>query len=617
MARKKSTSAQMEMFQDGGLKDQGEMVDPVTNNPVPIGSTKKEVRDNIPANLSEGEFVLPADVVRYHGLEKIMGFRDQAKDGLQKMEQMGQMGNSDEATVPDGVPFKQMAVGGNVGGTPTIQQPTIVQPTIQPNPVQGTQTVAPVNPALRQSIYAQPQQPIQQPIQRPIVGIPGMPVYGQQGPQYKQPTDTAKTPPNYSDVIGAPFGQLQKSETRKYVNEEGLELYIPFVNGEPLYPIPNGYKYTEVIGKEKEKEEVTGAVKTTQTRTPDSSGDDGGSQDPDTQEYKVASQLMASDAQAKSGFLTALDSKLKKAFSISPVGMFIDKFSGAERRLSQGPVSDRFGDDYITDENQKDITSRDMGYTSYNDIVNQIGVIPSFKLGSMPGDVSRQTGKIYNFAGQSTGTDGSVAYSSYEDFTNAMAATASTGWAGGYMTDKDIADTKKSQEAKYGKGTWDGTKAKEFQLYMDNKYGNKITSDDIKTNREERERIAEEKRQETIAIAKREEQYAIQRQKAEDKKQQEQQEKNRQEREETNARREQEDRDRFGTVTTDNPGDGGDSGMDESSGGGDGGYGGGNADGSDGGWTAVGGFINKRTMTTSKTPPNKKKMKRGGLASRK
>ena len=35
-----------------------------------------------------------------------------------------------------------------------------------------------------------------------------------------------------------------------------------------------------------------------------------------------------------------------------------------------------------------------------------------------------------------------------------------------------------------------------------------------------------------------------------------------------------------------------------------------------GGWTAKGGFINKRTMTMSKTPPNKKKMKRGGLASR-
>ena len=71
---KKPVSDQMELFEDGGFKDQGNTKDPISNNPVPVGSTKKEVRDDIPANLSEGEFVLPADVVRYHGLEKIMGF---------------------------------------------------------------------------------------------------------------------------------------------------------------------------------------------------------------------------------------------------------------------------------------------------------------------------------------------------------------------------------------------------------------------------------------------------------------------------------------------------------------------------------------------------------------
>ena len=66
---------------------------------------KKEVRDDIPAQLSEGEFVMPADVVRYHGLDKMMALRDEAKMGLQRMEDMGQMGNSDEAIIPDGVPF--------------------------------------------------------------------------------------------------------------------------------------------------------------------------------------------------------------------------------------------------------------------------------------------------------------------------------------------------------------------------------------------------------------------------------------------------------------------------------------------------------------------------------
>jgi len=98
-------NSQMEMFQDGGLKDQGNTTDPVSGNDVPSGSLKEEVRDDIDAKLSPGEFVFPADVVRFIGLEKLMMIRDKAKKGLSRMEDMGQMGNSDEATIDDDVPF--------------------------------------------------------------------------------------------------------------------------------------------------------------------------------------------------------------------------------------------------------------------------------------------------------------------------------------------------------------------------------------------------------------------------------------------------------------------------------------------------------------------------------
>ena len=60
---------QMDMFDDGGLMDEGGTVDEQSGNDVPPGSLKEEVRDDIPAQLSEGEFVFPADVVRYIGLE--------------------------------------------------------------------------------------------------------------------------------------------------------------------------------------------------------------------------------------------------------------------------------------------------------------------------------------------------------------------------------------------------------------------------------------------------------------------------------------------------------------------------------------------------------------------
>ena len=104
MARKKRED-QMDMFEMGGLKDEGGSVDPVSGNDVPNGSLKEEVRDDIDAKLSEGEFVLPADVVRYIGLENIMKMRDMAKEGLAKMDAMGQMGNSEEATMDDETDF--------------------------------------------------------------------------------------------------------------------------------------------------------------------------------------------------------------------------------------------------------------------------------------------------------------------------------------------------------------------------------------------------------------------------------------------------------------------------------------------------------------------------------
>ena len=87
------------LFADGGMMDDsGESVNGVE---VPPGSLREEVADDIPAQLSEGEFVVPADVVRYIGLEKLMAMRDKAKQGLQRMNEMGQMGNADEVANPD------------------------------------------------------------------------------------------------------------------------------------------------------------------------------------------------------------------------------------------------------------------------------------------------------------------------------------------------------------------------------------------------------------------------------------------------------------------------------------------------------------------------------------
>ena len=53
------------LYQEGGMQDDGMDRDPVSGNEIPPGSLAKEVRDDIPAQLSEGEYVVPADVVQY------------------------------------------------------------------------------------------------------------------------------------------------------------------------------------------------------------------------------------------------------------------------------------------------------------------------------------------------------------------------------------------------------------------------------------------------------------------------------------------------------------------------------------------------------------------------
>ena len=98
---------QMSMFEDGGMMDQGGTQDPVSGNAVPVGSLQEEVRDDVDAKLSPGEYVVPADVVRYFGLDFFMQLRDKAKTGLARMESIGQMGNSESTTNPTDTLFSQ------------------------------------------------------------------------------------------------------------------------------------------------------------------------------------------------------------------------------------------------------------------------------------------------------------------------------------------------------------------------------------------------------------------------------------------------------------------------------------------------------------------------------
>lgn len=90
------TTNKKKLFAEGGMMDDGKDVDPVSGNDVPTGSLAEEVRDDVDAKLSPGEFVFPADVVRFIGLERLMKMRDEAKKGLSRMNDIGQMGNAED-----------------------------------------------------------------------------------------------------------------------------------------------------------------------------------------------------------------------------------------------------------------------------------------------------------------------------------------------------------------------------------------------------------------------------------------------------------------------------------------------------------------------------------------
>ena len=217
---------QMEMFDEGGLKDEGGEKDPISGNDVPVGSTKKEVRDDIPAQLSEGEFVFPADVVRYLGLDFLMKLRQKAKAGLKRMEEMGQMGNSEEATLPDDIPFTLDDLDVEEDGRLNFSEGGIA------NEEAG--------------------------------------VFG-------KPTDTKDDEDDeasFQDLVGGgSFGKYD--ELRKFVGPNGEIRYIPFKDGEPLPPYKDivtdltdkGYEYTPPSDdddddkKPKEEETVEEEVK--------------------------------------------------------------------------------------------------------------------------------------------------------------------------------------------------------------------------------------------------------------------------------------------------------------------------------------------------------------------
>jgi hypothetical protein len=158
---------------DMAFGDQPPRIDPVSGNEVPPGAMPEEVRDDIPAQLSEGEYVVPADVLQYYGIKFFEDLRNTAKMELSGLEK-----------------------GGRIGGEPMESQDDL------PFSVDELETYEDGEEA-------------------PVQGFnEGGPVTEMETPYFMGGRNTI---------------------VKTYVNAEGLKMYIRFINGVPVPPVPEGY----------------------------------------------------------------------------------------------------------------------------------------------------------------------------------------------------------------------------------------------------------------------------------------------------------------------------------------------------------------------------------------
>ena len=191
---------QMEMMlEGGGLNEQGGTVDPVSGNEVPDGATQAGVRDDIPAMLSEGEYIMNEASTRYHGVGKLNAMQEEAKQGYNQMEQDGLMGQEVDQT-EEALPFgmADLSVSDEEGRELMMAEGGDVS------------TVRKLKTSLDDN-----------------VGI--------------DPTIRRRPQPTFGDSMGGGGGFTFKM----YTHPDGRNMMVPYMNGIPMFNIPEGFVLTD------------------------------------------------------------------------------------------------------------------------------------------------------------------------------------------------------------------------------------------------------------------------------------------------------------------------------------------------------------------------------------
>ncbi len=177
--------------------------DPVSGNEVPLGGTPEGVRDDIDAKLSKGEMVIPEYAVNYHGVETYIDSIQKAQEGYKQLEDMGLVGNPDEAIMDESEPLPKMEDKDipeyQIGGLTTTPLSSVSLPSIPAiSPANVTQPLAPVS---------------------------------------TQVTPTMQTVGSFD----ASTLQVGGYKIIPYVNDVGNTVYVASINGQIVGNVPTGY----------------------------------------------------------------------------------------------------------------------------------------------------------------------------------------------------------------------------------------------------------------------------------------------------------------------------------------------------------------------------------------
>ena len=261
LAKNAKLDLEYQGYSEGGMaiEDQMEMnfgkvpdntigIDPVSGNEIPLGSTAENVRDDIPANLSEGEIVVPADVVNFHGVKLFEDLRREAKMGYAEMAEDGRIGGE---PMDMDEPVEEDELGLELADLEIIE--------LSEDPVTmdkgGYNSKPPKFKNRYEKImyYLTKFMQDEEEEEKKLKG-PSIAEQINFGGKYNEGGMASDEQPFYSqkggfdmsraDVpIGSPIGEVPTGmvELREYMNDAGHKIVITFVDGEPTTDIPVGY----------------------------------------------------------------------------------------------------------------------------------------------------------------------------------------------------------------------------------------------------------------------------------------------------------------------------------------------------------------------------------------